>query len=378
MGLLQECPKCRKRYGLKRKFCSCGFRFEKTSGKVYWIEYYVDGRRRRERIGPNKAAAENRLREVLTRRTEGRYIHTAKNTRVVFDDLVKWYLELPQIKVKRSYDRDILSGRTLLRFLSGKKVAELTLNVIEGYRQNRLNEDSYRKHRTRPATVNREIACLRHMLILAEREGLIDHVPFTGLKNLKEHNERDRILQHDEFERLIQYCPPHTAQVVKMAYYTAMRKSEVLNLRWDRVDLKNGFIRLRAEDTKSEEGRTIPIHPEVHQMLKSMPRDIHGWVFTLNGKPIKDIRRSFRTACKKAGIRDFRFHDLRHTCINNWRLQGHDFFRIMAASGHKTMSVFKRYNTVTEDELKSLVNPQLATNMDTKREKWGSHSGLTP
>ena len=63
------------------------------------------------------------------------------------------------------------------------------------------------------------------------------------------------------------------------------------------------------------------------------------------------------------------FHDLRHTCINNWRLQGHDFFRIMAASGHRTMEVFKRYNTVSEEELMKLVEAPMDTYMDTKQKK---------
>jgi integrase len=78
-----------------------------------------------------------------------------------------------------------------------------------------------------------------------------------------------------------------------------------------------------------------------------------------------EIKRSFASACKKAGIKDFTFHDLRHTCINNWRLQGHDFFRIMAASGQRTLEVFKRYNTVSEDELMKLVREPL----DTKEKK---------
>ncbi len=68
------------------------------------------------------------------------------------------------------------------------------------------------------------------------------------------------------------------------------------------------------------------------------------------------IKRAFATACIKAGIEDFTFHDLRHTAINNWRLQGHDYFRIMAATGHKTLSLFKRYNTVSKEELRTLVN----------------------
>ena len=78
-------------------------------------------------------------------------------------------------------------------------------------------------------------------------------------------------------------------------------------------------------------------------------------VFNRNGNPIKSIREVFEAACRRAMVEGFTFHDLRHTAINNWRLQGHDYFRIMAASGHKTMQVFKRYNKVSEAELKTLV-----------------------
>lgn len=358
MALLQECPICKKRYSISRKFCACGFKFEKASGKVYWIEYYLDGRKRRERIGTNKAAAQHRLREALSKRAEGRVVRKVKDP--AFDELKKWYLDLPQVKNKKSYGRDILSLEKLSSFFSGKHISSVSVNRVEAYRVKRLAEDSYRKHLTRPATVNREIACLRHMLNLAEQEGKIESVPFKGLKALKEHNVRERVLSSEEFERLIANCLPRTARIVAMAYYTGMRKGEILNLRWDRIDLKNGFIRLRPEDTKTEEGRVIPIHPEIKKMLLSMPRNISGWVFESKpGKPVRTVKKSFTTACQRAGIKDFTFHDLRHTAINNWRLQGHDFFRIMAVSGHKTMSVFKRYNTVSETELKDLVPADL-------------------
>jgi integrase len=367
MALLQECPTCKKRYSISRKVCTCGFKFEKASGKVYWIEYYLDGRKKRERIGRNKAAAEHRLREVLSKRAEGRIVKKIKYP--TFDELKKWYLSLPQIQAKKSYDRDVLSMKTLSRFFSGRRVREITVNLIEAYRLKRLSENSQNRQKTRPATINREIACLRYMLNLAEQEGKIEAVPFKNLKALKEHNVRERVLSYEEYERLIACCLPHTARIVTMAYYTAMRKSEILNLKWDRIDLVNGFIRLLPEDTKTDEGRTIPMHPEIMGMLKSMPRDISGWVFTLNGKPISSIRKSFITACETAGIKDFTFHDLRHTCVNNWRLQGHDFFRIMAASGHKTISVFKRYNVVNEDELKGLVVSPIATYAATTKKK---------
>ena len=78
-------------------------------------------------------------------------------------------------------------------------------------------------------------------------------------------------------------------------------------------------------------------------------------VFNRNGKPITSIREVFEAACRRAEIEGFTFHALRHTAINNWRLQGDDYFRIMAATGHKTLNVFKRYNTVSKDELKALL-----------------------
>ncbi len=91
-------------------------------------------------------------------------------------------------------------------------------------------------------------------------------------------------------------------------------------------------------------------------MFKALRRNLPAArVFNRNGKPINSIREAFEAACRRAEIEEFTFHDLRHTAINNWRLQGHDYFRIMAATGHKTLNVFKRYNTVSKDELKALV-----------------------
>jgi integrase len=136
-----------------------------------------------------------------------------------------------------------------------------------------------------------------------------------------------------------------------------MRQGEILNLTWGRVDLKVGFIQLRPEDTKTNEGRLVPLNKELVEMLQAMPRGLPGVrVFSCKGKAFgSSFQKVCETARKPAGVEDFTSRDLRHTAINNWRLQGHDFFRIMAASGHKTMNVFKRYNTVSKEELWVLV-----------------------
>jgi hypothetical protein len=119
MGLLVECPECKKRNSAKVKACKCGFALAKFSGRVYWIDYLVEGQRRRERIGPNKESADQRLKEVLTARTEGRYIQKSPDVRTLFKDLSAWYLELPEVKAKRSYDRDQQSLNRLLLFFGG-------------------------------------------------------------------------------------------------------------------------------------------------------------------------------------------------------------------------------------------------------------------
>jgi integrase len=130
---------------------------------------------------------------------------------------------------------------------------------------------------------------------------------------------------------------------------------------------------LEPEDCKTEEGQDIPLNDVLLAMFKGMPRGLPGVkVFTHKGKPISCVREGFESACRKAGIEDFTFHDLRHTFINNKRLESHDYFRIMAATVHKTLSVSKRYNTVTRKELRALVEekpPVMDTNMDTMPER---------
>jgi integrase len=83
-----------------------------------------------------------------------------------------------------------------------------------------------------------------------------------------------------------------------------------------------------------------------------------GNVFHRDGRPINagDVRRAHDSICKKANIENFTFHDFRHTCINNWTKEGHDYFRIMSCSGHTTVGIFRLYNLVDERELKTLVN----------------------
>src|SRR5437899_3195281 len=155
----------------------------------------------------------------------------------------------------------------------------------------------------------------------------------------------DRVLEPSEFKRLQVESASHLQTVNLMAYQTGMRCGEILNLTWERVDLKAGLIRLRAEDTKTNEARLVPLTTELTARLKDLykVRYLHeANVFLVKGKSIGSIRRGFEAACRRAKITGFRFHDFRHTAVTNMRRAGIDHLTIMRITGHKTMEVFKR------------------------------------
>ena len=122
------------------------------------------------------------------------------------------------------------------------------------------------------------------------------------------------------------------------------------------MDLKNGFIRLKGEDTKNGKGRLIPL--DLFPGLRELFRELHRvrslsspHVFLHGDRPIRSIKGAFKAACKTAGITNFRFHDFRHTAITNLRRAGVDTLTIMQISGHKTMVCFSRYNSFREADL---------------------------
>jgi integrase len=155
-----------------------------------------------------------------------------------------------------------------------------------------------------------------------------------------------------------------------------MRRDEIVRLTWSEVDLRKGFIRLPAERTKTDNSRIIPLHPEVRATLERLPRGLHtDRVFLRFGQPFDEIKHSFQSACEKAKIENFTFHDLRHCALNNLRKAGNDFFQIMAMSGHKTISVFKRYNLVTEEELAQIKWPSYENRNEAKAVAQSGDSG---
>jgi integrase len=140
-----------------------------------------------------------------------------------------------------------------------------------------------------------------------------------------------------------------------MAYQTGMRLGEILHLTWDRVDFRANVIRLQVEDTKTNEGRLVPLTPELTDLFRGLYKVRYlqeDHVFLVKGQSVSSIKTAFNAACRRAGIQGFHFHDFRHTAVTNMRRAGIDHLTIMKITGHKTLEVFKRYNSFLEGDLR--------------------------
>ena len=174
----------------------------------------------------------------------------------------------------------------------------------------------------------------------------------------KASNARERILTQDEYQTLMLFLPEHIKLAFAMALYTGMRKGEILNLTWDKVDLEARLIELKAADTKDNEARTIPIGEQLYKMLiKNRKPD--GYVIQFRGKPVKDIRTAIRNACEEAHIpygrrvkNGITFHDLRHTFNTMMRKAGVDKNVTMTITGHSTEEMNRHYDTVDTEDMR--------------------------
>jgi Site-specific recombinase XerD len=164
---------------------------------------------------------------------------------------------------------------------------------------------------------------------------------------------RDRRLVGDEETRLLDTCQamnPELASIVRIAIETAMRQGEIMGMTWDKVDLKRPTVTL--EDTKNGEKRIVPLTTKAVQILRDLPRNLDGkvWTYTPNG-----MRASYIKACKRAGIEGLTFHDLRHEATSRLFEKGLNPVQAAAITGHKNMQMLKRYTHLRPEDLAKLL-----------------------
>lgn len=324
-------------------------------GKTLKLAPGVPGARlKRWKVGClNKSIAKEMEATIRTNLLQGKVL-TEEAKPVLFSEWAKQYLDLEEVKRLRSYKGRSYSISKLVDFLGRKAVTDIRVTDIEAYRAQRK---SGRKNGG-PAslqTINHDHVALKHCLSVAVKRGLLSSNPACKLSMPNPHNERDRVLSAEEWERLYKTAKPHIQPVLLLAYNLGQRFSEIVGLTWDRVDLRRGFITLRAIDTKTRKARQVPMTPQVRLTLQKLAKvrslaTTH--VFLYKGEPIKRISRSFRTALKEAKVSDFRFHDLRHCASTNLRRAGVDTATAMSIIGHQSDKMWKRYNAIEERDLR--------------------------
>lgn len=313
----------------------------------WWCMDYkdVNGWRRQVKAARTKSQAETVLHKKLDE-IQQELILGRKNTLVSsFPEFAKEYLEKYSKINKRSWDRDELSLRHLVDFFGEKNLDEITPKDVERYKAERSTL-------VKKATVNRELACFKHLYTIAIQWGYARESPGKKVKLFKENNQRTRFLQSYELDRLYAVCFPGIRPIVKFAANTGMRFGEIMSLKWADVDLRNNIIMVK--NTKNNQPREIPLNPDSLDAINSVPRHINEpYVFcNQDGSKRSSIRTSFENAVRKAGLEDVVFHTLRHSFASNLVMAGVDIATVKELMGHKDIQMTMRYSHLSQPHKK--------------------------
>ena len=303
------------------------YKKEYESGRFAWYaDFRVRGKRYRKKLdAQNKAQAKSLAQKLYNDVVNNQYELLGKNKSMTLKKLSEEYIQSAKMK-KRSWDRDELSLSHILNMeVDGKKLGEyniedITPKHILTYQEKRKREldakfdaagDSQRDRNY--ASINREIACLKHIFYLAIDWEYTEKNPVArrSIKMLPE-IRRERFLSEAEIGTLLNAAEGHTYQIICFGLNTGMRLGEILSLKWKNIDIRKGVIQVRH--TKTNKDRDVPINSFLSSILASLDQS-GEYLFTYDrtGQRLQSIKKSFATALSKAQIDDFRFHDLRHT-----------------------------------------------------------------
>lgn len=214
-----------------------------------------------------------------------------------------------------------------------------------------------RRSLVKEATINRELAILKVVFRKAVIWSYARHNPAKDVRPYKEELIPVRIMTPDERRRLLAACPESLRPIVVMALKTGMRKGEILNLKWERVDLTHQII--SVTHTKSKKLREVPIHPELDEFPRNLPRGSEHVFHDRHGERLKDegkFRTDFVTSRNAAGLNDLTFHALRHNFASELAAKGADLRTIQEYLGHSSLMLLQRYAHVSKGIWRSTIH----------------------
>ena len=285
---------------------------------------------------------------------EGRYFKTTEARKHTLAEAIDRYKD-SVLPAKRDHKKQSAQLDWWRNELGAYTLADVTPSLLGEAR------DTLSKGRS-PATVVRYIAALSHVFTIAVNEWeWLENNPMRKVRKPKEPRGRVRILSDDERKALLEACKNSNNQylhaIVVLALSSGMRQGEIMNLRWQDVDIEKGFIVLH--ETKNNERRSVPLTSYAHELLKehSKLRRLDTDLLFPGKNPKKPvfIRAPWVEAVKEAKIENFRFHDLRHSAASYLAMNGATLAEIAEILGHKTLQMVKRYSHLTEQHTAKVV-----------------------
>lgn len=353
----------------------------KLRGNVWWIRYCRNGKRYEE----SAATSSEKTARTLLQEREGDAAHglpvSSKIGQLRFDEAAKDAIRDFKASGKSSlpvFDRRITLHLT--PYFGGRRMAEIGTADIRAFtvarqeatyviRKARVLETETGavdvpevRKRVSNAEINRELATLRRIFTIAVQNGKLLHRPYVPM--LKESAPRAGFFEADQMAAVLAHLPERRRGAITFAYVTGWRlASEVLPLEWRQVDFAAGEVRLDPGTTKNGEGRVFPMTPALKALLEAEKArtdednrrlgKIVPWVFHRKcGKQLHGCTKAFQIACVAAGCPGRIPHDLRRTAVRNLVRAGVAERVAMQMTGHKTRSVFERYNIVSEGDLR--------------------------
>jgi len=322
-------------------------------GKIWWIRYSVPGEGQ-ERFESSKSTNKNDAIRLLNQRRKEIDDRQITSTDATVGDLLRLYLEDQGRQKRHSYQQADGYVRLHLEPAFGKiKASALTTKMIKAFIDQKQAADYAN------ASINRWLEALRraYTLGLKELPPLVYVAPEIEDLMLDENdNVREGFLEHEQYVRLRDELPDHQKLILVIGYHLGMRRGEILKLRWDQVDWDANLIRLEKRQTKGKKARNAPLYGELRVWFEMTysARDLNcSFIVSWKGHGITEAKTAWKKARERAGTPGLLIHDLRRTAVRNMIRAGISEKRAMEISGHKTNSMFKRYDITDERDIQA-------------------------
>jgi len=322
-------------------------------GKIWWIRYTIPGEER-ERFESSKSENKNDAIRLLNKRRKEIDDRQVTSTDATVSDLLSLYLEDQKRQSRHSYKQADGYVRLHLEPAFGKiRASLLTTKIIRAFIDQKQAADYAN------ATINRWLEALRraYTLGLKELPPLVYVAPEIGDLMLDEdENVREGFLEHEQYVCLRNELPDQQKLILVIGYHLGMRRGEILKLRWDQVDWDASLIRLEKKQTKGKKARVAPLYGELRawfdMAFASRDPECH-FIMSWKGQGISEVKTAWNKARTRAEIPELLIHDLRRTAVRNMIRAGISEKRAMEISGHKTNSMFKRYDITDERDIQA-------------------------